>query len=208
MNCKMPICIALILALFWCNPASSWAASGTVQLTGGNAFKGEIGFPPNDEIEMVLAASREDASLPIEDIEKIEVAAARPGVSDEIPLLKRLWRRLIGPSETQQTLTVTLRNGDVYRGWLSWRQSEGLVEIRPSKYVVQKAYLKSKQTDRERHHPVDVTRQYIRSITFSETETVARKECPKCGSSFEESDYKFCPLDGTALAESGASAQN
>lgn len=208
MKSKILICIALVLAPFCSGPAKLWAVSGTVTLETGNDLKGEISFPPDNEIEMVLADSREEVSLPIEDIKKVEVADAHTTVSDEVPLMKRLWRRFIGPSEAEQTLTVTLRNGEVYEGWFSWRQSKGAVEVRTSKYVVRKTYLKPRQADRERHHPVDVTRKYIRSITFSETDTVVPKECPKCGRSFEAPDYKYCPFDATALTEPTASPRD
>jgi hypothetical protein len=208
MNGRMLLSIALVLASFGSRPAKSCAVSGTVRLETGDALKGEISIPPKNTIEIVLADSREKAAVPIEDIEKIEVADARPAVSGKIPFLKRIWRRFLGPSEKQQTVTVTLRNGEVFRGWLSWRQSDGVVEVRPSKYIVRKAYLKPKQTDRDRHQPIDVTKQYIRSITFSETDSPELKECPKCGKSFEKPDYKYCPFDGTALTEAEVSVQN
>jgi hypothetical protein len=204
----MVLGFALILALFGSHPTRSCAVSGTVQLETGDTLKGEITFPPKNRLEVVLADSREKASVPIEDIEKIEVADARPKTSSKTPFLKRLWRRFRGPSEKQQTVTVTLRNGEVYEGWLFWLQSEGLVEVRPSKYVVQKAYLKPRQTDRGRRQPIDVTRQYVRSITFRETGKVVFKECPKCATSFEKLNYKYCPFDGTALTEAEVSVQN
>ena len=208
MNGRMLVGFALILTLVGSHATRSSAVSGTVQLKTGDALKGEINIPPKDTITIVLADSREKAAVPIEDIEKIEVADARPAVSGKTPFLKRIWRRFIGPSEKQQTVTVTLRNGDVFRGWLSWQQSDGVVEVRPSKYIVQKAYLKPKQTDRDRHQPIDVTKQYIRSITFSETDSPELKECAKCGKSFEEADYKYCPFDGTALTEAEVSVQD
>ena len=55
MNSKMPICIALILALFWCNPTSSWAASGTVQLLVED--EGE-GIPEDQRAEVFSPYSR------------------------------------------------------------------------------------------------------------------------------------------------------
>ena len=72
----------------------------------------------------------------------------------------------------------------------------------------EKVYMRSRQTDRERHQPVDVTKQYVRSITFSERETAVPKKCPQCGRSFEEPDYEYCPFDGTALTEPTVSVQN
>jgi len=208
MNGRMVLGFALVLTLFGSHPTRSFAVSGTVQLETGDVLKGEISIPPKDTIAVVLADSREKATVPIEDIEKIEVAHARPEVSSKTPFLKRIWRRFIGPSEKQQTVTVTLRNGDVFRGWLSWLQSDGVVEVRPSKYIVRKAYLKPRQVDRDRHQPIDVTKQYIRSVTFCETDSTVLKKCPKCGKSFEKPGYKYCPFDGTALTEAGVSVQN
>jgi hypothetical protein len=208
MNAKMVLGLALILTLLGSHPTRSFAAAGTVQLTTGDPLKGEISIPPKDTITVVLADSREKATVPIEDIEKIEVADARPDVSSNVPFLKRIWRRFIGPAEKKQTVTVTLRSGEVFRGWLSWQQSDGVVEVRPSKYIVRKAYLKPKQADRDRRQPIDVTKQYIRSITFSETDSAVPKGCAKCGKSFEVQGYRYCPFDGTALTEAGVSVQN
>jgi hypothetical protein len=204
MSQKTLTCTALILALFSLYPARSGAVPGTVQLETGDLLEGDIRLPPDDKIELVLADSREKASIPVEDIRNIEVSSSRPTASDKLPLLKRLWRRLTGPSETEQTLTITLLSGEVYRGWLLWHQSAGEVEVSESKYVVRKAYLRPRQIDRKRHQPIDVNRQYIRSITFHAKDTVVSRECAKCGTLFDRPDYKYCPFDGTSLTERSA----
>ena len=208
MKHRTVICTVLVAALSCLKPPDSRAVPGTVQLETGDVLQGDVRLPPADKLELVLADSQEEASIPIGDIRNVEVTPLYPPTSEKLSLLKRLWRRLTGPSEEEQTLTVTLRNGEVYRGWLSWRQSAGQVEVRESAYVARKAYLKPKQIDRERHQPIDVTRQYIRSITLSGVETVVSRECEKCGRSFDRSDYKYCPFDGTTLSERSASAQD
>jgi len=195
--------------VLWCvNPGPAWAVSGTIQLETGDAVNGDISVPPKNAIEIVLAESRKRAVIPIEDIKKIEVPVSQPDAQQEPSALKRFSRRFMGASEAEQALTITLRTGEMYHGWLAWRQSEGALEVRPSKYVVEKVYLKSKQADRERHHPADLTRRYVRSITFSDVAPSVQKKCPKCDRSFEQPDYKFCPLDGTPLTEQAVSSHN
>ena len=207
MSQEILICTALTLALAFINPAQLWAVPGTVQLETGDVLEGDIRLPPEDKIELVLADSREKATIPVEDIKKIEVSPPPAVPSDELPMLKRLWRRLKGPSDTDQTLTIRLRNGEVYRGQLFWHQSAGEVEVSESKYIVRKAYLRPRQIDRKRHQPIDVNRQYVRSITFGEVETTVSKECPKCGNSFDEPDYEYCPFDRTPLTERSVSVK-
>jgi len=207
MSKKTCACTALILALASLNPAQLWAVPGAVQLETGEVIEGDIRFPPEDKIELVLADSRDRAAIPVEDIKNLEVPLSRPATSDKLPLLKRLWRRFTGPSETDQPLTITLRNGEVYRGWLFWHQSAGEVEVSESKYIVQKAYLRPRQIDRKRHQPVDVNRQYVRSITFREQDAAVPRECAKCGTLFDKPDYKYCPFDGTSLTERSASVK-
>ena len=199
---------ALIVALLCFGPAELWAVPGTVKLETGAVLEGDISLPPGDKIELVLAGTREKASIPVDDIKNIEVAPSSPSASGKPPLLKRLWRRFTASSDAEQTLTVTLRTGEVYTGWLFWHQSTGEVEVRESKYVVRKAYLRPRQIDRDRHHPIDVKRQYVRSITFYEKDTAVSKECPKGERSFDRSDYQFCPFDGTPLTEQKVSAQD
>ena len=114
MTQKTLTCTALILALLSLYPARSGAVPGTVQLETGNTLEGDIRLPPNDEIELVLAHSREKATIPVEDISNIEVSSSRPTASDKLPMLKRWWRRLTGPADTEQMLTVTLFSGQVY----------------------------------------------------------------------------------------------
>ena len=202
------ICTVSIAVLSCLHPADLCAVPGAVRLETGDVLQGDIRFPPEDRLELVLADSQQEASIPIGDIKSVEVTAPYPRTAEKLPLLKRLWRRLTGPSEEEETLTLTLRNGEVYRGWLSWRQSAGEVEVRESAYVVRKAYLRPKQIDRERHQPIDVSKRYVRSITLGGEETVVSKECEKCGRSFERSDYKYCPFDGTTLIERSASTQD
>lgn len=207
MSQRMLLFIALTLALAFLCPEQLWAVSGTVELETGAVLEGDIRLPPEDKIELALTDSQEKATIPIEDIKRIEVSPAPAAPSDKLPMLKRWWRRLKGPSEADRTLTIRLRNGDVYRGQLFWHQSAGEVEVSESKYVVRKAYLRSRQIDRKRHQPIDVNRQYVRSITFGEYETVVSKECPKCGNSFDEPNYEYCPFDRTPLTERSVSAQ-
>jgi len=207
MSQKTLTCTALVLALAFLDPAQLWAVSGTVRLETGAVLEGDIRFPPEDKIELVLSDSREKAAIPVEDIKTIEVSSSRPAPSDKLPMLKRLWRRITGPSETEQLLTIKLRNGEVYRGWLFWQQSAGEVEVSESKYVVRKVYLRPRQIDRKRHQPIDVNRQHVRSITFREEDTAVSKECAKCGEKFDQPDYKYCPFDGTPLTERSVSAQ-
>lgn len=198
---------ALVWAMLSLNPAQAWAVRGTVELETGDVLNGDISIPPNDEIEMVLADSSDRASIPIKEIKQIDVADPPQCDSAEASVVKRFWRRLTGPSKAEQTLTVTLRNGDVHEGRLSWRRSEGLIEVRLSKYVVRKVYVRPVKTDRQRHQPLDVSRQYVRSIRFAETERAAQKRCSKCGRLFEQSDYVYCPFDGTLLTESASTAK-
>jgi hypothetical protein len=200
-------CTALILALLSFNAAQLWAVPGTVQLETGAVLEGDIRFPPKDMIELVLADSRDKAAIPVNDIKNIEVTSSRPAPSDKLPMWKRLWRRLAGPSEKEQTLTITLRNGEVYRGWLFWHQSAGEVEVSESKYLVRKVYLRPRQIDRKRHQPIDVNRQYVRSITFCDEDVAVSRECPKCGRLFHIPEYEHCPFDGTPLTERSVSAQ-
>ena len=201
MTQKTLTCTALILALLSLYPTRSGAVPGTVQLETGDSLEGDIRLPPNDKIELVLADSREKATIPVEDISNIEVSSSRPTASDKLPMLKRWWRRLTGPADTEQMLTVTLFSGQVYRGWLFWHQSAGEVEVSESRYIVRKAYLRPRQIDRKRHQPIDVNRQYIRSITFRKKDTIVSRECVKCGTLFDRPDYKYCPFDGTLLTE-------
>jgi|GEM_PF-4985723 len=198
---------AVLAALLCLRVGSSYAVPGVVELETGDILEGDVRFPPHDRLDLVLVDSQDTASIPIEDIKTVEVSSPPAARSETVPLIKRLWRRLIGPSEQEQTLTVTLRNGDVYTGWFSWRQSAGKIEVRESAYIVRDAYLRPKQIDRERHQPIDIRNRYVRSITLKDEDTVVPKECPTCNRTFEESDYKYCPFDGAPLSERSVPAQ-
>jgi len=199
--------VAVLTALLWLGGSDSCAVTGVVELDTGDVLEGDVRFPPHDRLELVLVDSQDTASIPIKDIKSVEVTSAPADQSETLPFLKRVWRRLTGPSEQEQTLRVTLRNGDVYTGRFSWRQSAGKIEVRESDYIVRDAYLRPKQIDRERHQPIDIRNRYVRSITLGDEETVTLKKCPACNRSFEEPDYKYCPFDGTPLDERSVPAQ-
>jgi hypothetical protein len=193
--------VAVLTALLWFGVADSRAVTGVVKLETGDVLEGDVRFPPHDRLDLVLVDSEDSASIPVEDIKSVEVSSPPTDRSETLPFFKRLWRRLTGPSEQEQTLTVTLRDGDVFTGWFSWRQSAGKIEVQESDYIVREAYLRPKQIDRERHQPIDIRKRYVRSITLDHKDAVVLKECPTCNRSFEEPDYEYCPFDGTPLSE-------
>ena len=201
------ISTVIVATVLWCYGADLWAAPGTVELETGEVLEGDVRFVPEDQLELVVTDSQDTLSIPLTDIKSVQVDAPSTVQPESLPLLKRLWRRLTGPPEQQETITVTLRSGEVHTGWLSWRQSAGEIEVRESDYIVRKAYVKHKQIDRGRHQPIDIRKRYVRSITLADEERVVLKKCPTCNRTFEQPDYEYCPYDGTPLNELPAAAQ-